>query len=231
MSGATFARQTLETSWTEEQCDAYIRVNNLRLLKEKIIQMYPRETPIMWKMITCATDIRTKFFTTYPGLLSRIEREKVFATENGYVRTWHGALRRTPELFLMDHEIVDNKIRITGDDRSLYGSLISNLHNITANTAIQNLEAVIVMSAIIELHNWLKENKMKSYVFGSVHDSIDFVIAKDELQVVSTKIQAVCTRMWPEFYGMPQGIDIQVADTTLGECYKGGKKLTAVLRL
>ena len=228
MSGGTFARNTLETSWTEEACEEYIKENRLEKLKERIITQYSRETPATWKYITCATDIRTKFFNTYPGLMSRIEREKKFAMENGYIRSWHGACRRAPELFFMEKG--DNG-GVKGDDRALYSRMISNLSNIAANTAIQNLEAVIVMRAITKLHYWFKENHMKSYIWGSVHDSIDFAIHKDELNAVTRKIVEVCApKILPnEWQGMPQEIDIAVADLTIGEYYKGGKDYRAYL--
>lgn len=223
---ASFAAKTLETSWTEAQADEYIRDNNLRDLKEKIISKFPRATPKMWKMITCATDIRSKFFKTYPGLQERISRERAFAQEYGYIRSWHGAIRRTPELFFM-HK--NDKGRISGDDEKLYSGMLGTLLNIAANTTIQNFEAVVVMSSIREFNQWLKDNNMKSYIWGSVHDSIDMCIHKDEVAVVCEKLNEICTRMHDEYLGMPLGIDIKLADITKGEMYKGGRKLKSFL--
>jgi len=216
MTASTFAKRTLEVSWTEAQADTYIKENNLRSLKDQIISRYPREDPLMWKMITCASDIRTRFFKTYPGLMSRIEREKAFAMENGYVRCWHGACRRIPELFFMSK---GEKGKLKGDDNKVYGKLVGNLFNIAANTSIQNLEAVFVMNAIVELDAWLTENNMKSYVWGSVHDSIDFAIHHTEVKEVCSKMLEVCKK---DMLGMPLDIDIIVADLMAGEIYKGG---------
>lgn len=216
MTAPTFSSRTLEVSWTEEQADKYIKDNNLRALKDKIISRYPREDPLVWKMITCASDIRSKFFETYPGLKSRIDREKAFAMEHGYVRCWHGACRRTPELFFMTRTDTGYP---NGDDNKLYGRLVSNLYNIAANTAIQNLEAVFVMNSIVEIHNWLRANNMKSYIWGSVHDSIDFAIHRDEVEAVCTKMLEVCRKT---MLGMPLDIDITVADVLQDEHYKGG---------
>lgn len=213
---STFARRTLETAWTEAQADQYIKDNNLRALKDKIIARYPRETPVMWKLMTCASDIRTKFFKTYPGLMQRIERERAFALEHGYVRCWHGACRRIPELFFMSK---NEKGRLNGDDEKLYGMQVGNLLNIAANTAIQNLEAVFVMSAIVELQLWMEAEKVKSFIFGSVHDSIDFIIHKDEVEKVCQQMLNVCRKT---MLGMPMDIDITVADVMKSEYYKGG---------
>lgn len=216
---ATFARLTLESKWSETDADNYIAENRLFSLKEKIIARYPRESPLMWKLMTCATDIRDKFFKTYPGLMKRIERERKFAIAHGYVRSWHGACRRIPELFLADR---DDNGKLIGDDQKLYGRQIGNLLNIAANTSIQNYEAVLVMDAIVDIVNEFKERNMKSYVFGSVHDSIDLVIHKDELAEAAEIIERVCTAPRKEAFGMPQEVDMLVADITQNEYYKGG---------
>lgn len=216
MTAATFARRTLEAFWTEEQADQYIKDNNLRSLKDKVINRYPREEPIMWKYITCATDIRTKFFNTYPGLLERIERERSFAFDHGYVRCWHGACRRIPELFFMSK---NDQGRLCGDDERLYGGLVGNLLNIAANTSIQNLEAVFVMSAIVKLSTWMKQEKLQSCIFDSVHDSIDFYIHEDEVELVCNKMLEVCRET---MLGMPLDIDISISDILQKEYYKGG---------
>lgn len=224
---ASFAVKTLETSWTEAQADQYIRDNRLRDLKEKIITRYPRESPKMWKMITCATDIRSKFFKTYPGLMERIDRERNFALEHGYIRAWHGACRRTPELFFMEK---GEKGRPKGDDNTLYGGMLGTLLNIAPNAAIQNFEAVIVMRAITEIKKWFEDNNMKSFIWGSVHDSIDLALHIDEVEAVCKKIVEVCQRPLPELLGMPMEVDIVVADLKKGEHYKGGKKWKAFVR-
>lgn len=216
---STFARLTLEPKWSEADADQYIVENKLFKLKENIIARYPRESPLMWKLMTCATDIRDKFFKTYPGLMRRIERERKFAIEHGYVRSWHGACRRIPELFLADR---DDNGKLTGDDQKLYGRQIGNLLNIAANTTIQNYEAVLVMGAITKICDEIKERGFKSYVFGSVHDSIDLVIHKSELEQMAEMIERICTAKTEESCGMPQEVDIMVADITQNEYYKGG---------
>lgn len=223
---ASFAVKTLETSWTEERADQHIKDNNLRELKEKIINKFPRATPKMWKMITCATDIRTKFFSTYRGLQERISRERAFAQEYGYVRSWHGAIRRTPEFFFM-HK--NDKGRVASDDEKLYSGMMGTLLNVAANTTIQNFEAVVVMNSIQEINQWLKDNNMKSYIWGSVHDSIDMCIHRDEVAVVCNKLNEICARSYPEYLGMPLAVDIKLADLNKGEMYKGGRKLKSFL--
>jgi len=225
-SARTFANTSLDLKWTEERCDDYIAANKLGDLKDNIIARNPRDTPKMWKVLTCATDIRNKFFKTYTGLLKRIEREKKFAFDHGYVRSWHGPCRRIPELFLMDHNEAG---RATGDDTLLYSRLVGNLQNVAANTSIQNFEACTVMPAIVELHEWLRTAgpggaPMRSYIWNSVHDSIDLVIHREELDQVAVKVYEVCTRMYAVYQGLPQDVEMVVADLLKGDYYKGGKK-------
>jgi len=228
-SARTFVNAVLETRWTEQQCDDYIESNNLYDLKDQIIARNPRDTPVFWKYLTCASDIRNKFFNTYKGLKERIDRERVFAYQHGYVRSWHGQVRRIPELFIMDHTDAG---RPSGDDNSLYSRVIGNLQNIASNTSIQNFEASIVMPAIIELHMWFHENKMKSFIWNSVHDSIDLCIYRPELDIVAAKIKEVCTdsKIYKNLglfkdWGLNMDIDMMVADLTdPNEYYKGGKK-------
>lgn len=222
----SFASNTLEIAWSEEKADQYIKDNKLRDLKETIINRFPSDTPKQWKMITCATDIRSKFFKTYPGLMDRINRERSFVQNNGYVRAWSGACRRTSELFFAQK---NEKGKVVGDDEKVYKRVFSTLLNVAANAPIQNFEATLVMRSITELNTWLKENNMKSYVWGSVHDSIDMCIHKDEVEIVGNKLIEICTKDRPELFQMPMGVDVKLADILKGETYKGGRKLKSFI--
>lgn len=217
---ATFAKRVLTLSWTEERADEYIQLHKLYNLKDKVIARYSNEGPLMWKYITCASHIRDRFFETYPGLMERIKRERVFAAENGYVRCWHGAVRRTPELFLMSR---NDKGNPCGDDQKVYGKKLSTLLNVSANSTIQNYEAVLVMGSIAKIDDLIKARGLKSNWFNSVHDSIDFYIHKDEVQIMHDLIVDVCEKYDPMAQGMPQEVDMDVADYNQGEYYKGGK--------
>jgi DNA polymerase I-like protein with 3'-5' exonuclease and polymerase domains len=221
-SAKTFVEETLEVSWDEKKLDEYIETNKLEALKDEIIQRYQRETPLKWKYLTCATDIRNKFFEAYPGLMERIERERQFAIRHGYIRAHHGAVRRTPELFLMS---TDDRGKDKGLDRSYYGKLIHTLSNVAANTAIQNFEAVLVMGAITELVEFIQRKGLKSFIWNYVHDSIDFVLHRDEIDLLLAKAVQVCREPHKELLGVPMDVDIVVADELEGDIYKGGKSM------
>lgn len=218
----SFSNKTLETTWTEEQADRYIKENNLRALKEKIINKFPGDTPKQWKYITCATDIRSKFFRIYPGLMERITRERDFGAEHGYVRSWHGACRRLAELFFMEKDDNGN-LKYLSDDNKLYRKQISTLLNVAANATIQNFEASVVMTSIVRIQRWLEETNKNSYIWGSVHDSIDLMIYKDEKEEVLQKVYDICVEdITNMFQGMPLDVEIVVANLLKGEIYKGG---------
>ena len=220
-TAGTFAKTKLALNWTEQDADTYIEQNNLYELKDKIISRHMRESPVMWKYITCATDIRNKFFQTYPGLMERITRERAFALDRGYIRCWHGPVRRIPELFLMSK---NDKGKPNGDDQKIYGKMLGTMLNQAANTSIQNFEAVLVMGAIAKVGDELEKRNLKTKMFNSVHDSIDLYLHKSEVQEVHDILVKACETPTELTYEMPQEIDMDITDLQDSKMYyKKGK--------
>jgi DNA polymerase I-like protein with 3'-5' exonuclease and polymerase domains len=209
-----FAENALETRWTREQIEEYIRENDLEDLREKLSESYRREKPHKIAYITVASDMRTKFFQGYPGLMARIKRNVQFAKEHGYIRGVFGATRN----------LIQEMLRGEYDNRE-NNLMMRNLDNICANTDIQNFEACIIHPAIVDVQNTFIERGMKSRVFNMVHDSTDFFIYKPELQEAADIIKERFERPVPELRGIPLPIDFDVSDTTKGDYYKGGKNL------
>jgi DNA polymerase I-like protein with 3'-5' exonuclease and polymerase domains len=219
----SFANRELDLRWTDAEAQQYIDDNQIGYLRKKMMDRFPTETDRKWNLMACAQSIRDKFFAAYPGLMGRIERERQFATEHGYIRSWHGACRRSPELFLAEK---NEKGNLCGDDRKYHGKSISTLLNVAANTSIQNFEAVFVMKSISEIMRIFKERGMKTRPFCSVHDSIDFYLHKDEVDEFKEILMEVCTRAAvKESFDMPQEIDIDVANLMEGDYYKGGQPI------
>src|SRR5690606_23262214 len=54
-------------------------------------------------------------------------------------------------------------------------------YNNLMNTPIQGPSFHIVLWAMIKLHNWLKQNNMKSLIIGQIHDSILGDVHESEL--------------------------------------------------
>jgi hypothetical protein len=206
-----FVKKFLETAWTEEQCEKYIEENKLQDIQDQMFDRYKKETTRMHKYLACATDIRNKFFKLYSSLLDWHSREVEFATNNGYVRSPYGAVRRLPELLLQGP-----------DDRKLNSRIIRNLQNIAVNSTIQNFESCLVMLGIIELSKWLKTNFMKSKIFNSVHDSIDLMIHRSEVLEVMSKAKEILEKDRPEYKGFPIRVDGEISDLSKGQIYKHG---------
>jgi len=148
--------------------------------------------------------------------MQRIEDYRTFAKENGYVRSHHGAIRHVPVLGLFG----------TDDDRKELAGLL----NIVVNTTIQNDEACRVMPSIEAFETWAEEGGYQSYVYGTVHDSADIIIHRDEIDIVLNKVHEIFERYEPWQKGIPLTIDIKIADLTKGEYYKGGLKEKAFLK-
>lgn len=220
-SGVSFAND-LEVAWPIEKAEEYIKNNHLEDELDKIIEkLGKRFTLEKCKYIVCSEDIKNKFFKTYPGLLKRIIREKKYALDNGFVRSWHGHFRHFPELRFVE---INEDYNIIKDDMKIYGRFFSNIFNMISNSSIQNYEACLVMSSINELHNWLKENKLKSFIFNMIHDSIDLVIYKPEVKLVCEKLIEICVRERKNQFGIPQAVEITLSDLNdSSQYYKNGK--------
>ncbi len=174
MSYRTYSQSRLETNWTLEQCDAFIDEHDLIDSKWEIAKFFKNEDPKIWSYYTVSKYFRDMFFKTYPKLLKRIDWRRAEAGKYGFVRSYHGALRHTLPM------------RFEGKDDSK--KEIAGYMNIAANTDIQNDEACRVMSSITMFNEQAKKLGLKSRIIGTIHDSVDFIIHKDELQKVYKEI-------------------------------------------
>jgi hypothetical protein len=215
----TFMRNTLEPMWSKEQAEEFIRTKNLYDLKDKLIQSYvdkQRSIPHSIDYLVCSTFIRNTFFKKYKGLLSRIERNKELVEAQGYTRTFHGIIRRLPLLMLK------------GDDDE-YKEL-SGMVNIAANSPIQSLEVARVLPSLVEINRWFRRKQLKSRVWGSVHDSVDFYLYRPELPIVIPKIYEVFESQESWQKEVPLTIELHIADPLKGEIYHGGKDAKKLLK-
>jgi DNA polymerase I-like protein with 3'-5' exonuclease and polymerase domains len=188
-------------NWTKKQCEQYIHDNNIemRKLNNKYDVFY-----------TVAHDVRTKFFETYFGLQQWHDTMKAFATKHGYVRSIYGAFRRLPELLAKDESEQGKKRE---------GSLL----NISLNTTIQNCEAVVVLRTMTQLHNFIKENKLKSKLFAVIHDAIELYVHRDEILLIRDKLIEYAQFPHEEYNGIPLEVEGNIADPLLNEVWDSGK--------
>jgi hypothetical protein len=218
----SFALKDLDISWTDDEIDNFLEDNKLNDYVHGIFEKKKDLTLRQAKLVACASFIRNNFFKTYPGLLDRVQKNRAFAKEHGYIRSVFGSLRRVPQLFLSGK-----------DDQKEYGEEFANLNNIATNSDIQNFESGSINRPIAIIHEWLIENKMKSRIIDQVHDAVDFYVHRDELDVMYNKIKEEFERRYPEQWEIPLEIEEKICDHKLGGFYKSGvsydkyKKLVA----
>jgi len=229
MSSGKFVETSLETSWTAEEAARYVIEYGLQDMKFKMSQRFSHKPPAYWDYVTAAEDIGIKFFRTYPGLAERIDREHAFAKKKGYIRSPHGAFKQAPTVYMTEYT---PKGYPNPEASSLYGQHLANQKNITSNTAIQNLEASIVMPAIAEVNTILRSLGLKSYIFNSVHDSVDAMVHRTEIAIYAKILKHVCERQLVLFFGMPLEIEIDMSDPIWhpDEYYKKGRDVSVVLK-
>lgn len=213
-SAKVFSEGALETSWTYDQVLKYIEDNNCYEELIRAQKVYRRESSEKQHYIAVAMRLRDNFFKAYPNLMKRIERERKFAAQHGYIRSVFGATRNVIELYLKGEF----------DQKELSG-MIRNLENICANTSVQNMEAAVTKRFMYEIQCWLKEKGLKSWLWNEIHDSIDIFVYKKEIVPVLWMLKTTLESPVAEFVNLSPirlKVDCEVSDLKKGEYYKGG---------
>ncbi len=104
-----------------------------------------------------------KYFATYPGFRKYIDRTIAFAKEHGYVETLLGRQRPVPEI------------------TSTTSFMREGAERVAINMPIQGTSADMIKIAMIQIHDDLIRNKMKSKMIIQVHDELVFEAKEDEL--------------------------------------------------
>ncbi|MEX0719176.1 MAG: DNA polymerase I [Balneolaceae bacterium] len=120
-----------------------------------------------------------QYFERFPNILKYINRTKEFAREHGYVKTLSGRRRYIPEINS------GNWNRRGFAERT------------AINMPIQGTAADIIKIAMINIHDWLKENDKKSRMLLQVHDELIFEIHESELDEVPAKIEELMESAYP----------------------------------
>lgn len=208
-----FAENALVTEWSLDQINAFITDNNLEDFVKECEEKYKNEDPTKVRYIAVAQKMKDNFFSSYPGLQKRIEREANFAMANGYCRSVFGDVRNLIEL----------KLQGEWDKKHLSG-MLSNLTNVSSNYRAQNYESCTRGKAMRQMVDWLEDNHYISFVDNEIHDSIDACVWKTELVPFLAHIKHLCERQVPE-YGdkwIPLNVDCEISDIKKGQYYKGG---------
>jgi len=186
---ATFVKIALANTWTMEDCNKYIEDNDLEDTLDSLMQNKKFDDTLLYlKQKTVASDMKNKFFLAYPGFAKRLRDSVNNVTRDGFIRSYHGAFRHFPEMLFKGK-----------DDDKINSRTFASINNTSANTDVQNFESVLVMRAIVNIANYLKENNIEGYLVGSVHDSMNWALPKDTSKETILEICAIAERPYREY--------------------------------
>jgi len=206
-SGFSFAKEALEPEWTDTECEEYIIHNKLINNPKRLLELSQKENKKVdlqfCKYWAVANHIRKLFLETYKGLQDWHEKTIKFAHENGYVRSPFGAIRRLPELLYRGDQTQNQRNK--------------NLHNISLNSPIQNMEIALISLSMVELSKKIQELKLKSYIFGMVHDSVELYIHRTEINIIKKLCYEIFEQQRKEYKEVPILIDGEISDLEKNE--------------
>ncbi len=143
-----------------------------------------------------ATSIIANYFTQFNGLKRYMDDTIEFARSNGYVKTLLG------------------RKRILRDINSKNGLIRSNAERMAINTPIQGTAADLIKIAMINVHQALKEEKLKSKLILQVHDELVFDVFKPELEQVKELVKDKMTNAMPNLK-VPILVEMDTGDNWL----------------
>ncbi|MEM6377739.1 MAG: DNA polymerase, partial [Bacteroidota bacterium] len=118
-----------------------------------------------------AKQLIDQYFKQYQGLQRYMSEVVVEAREKGYVSTLMG--RR----------------RYIRDINSKSSLMRSNAERIAVNTPVQGSAADMIKVAMIDIHQELESQNLKTKMLLQVHDELVFDVPKDELEIVKPIIE------------------------------------------
>ncbi len=218
-----FAGILLASSYSEKDADEFIaEMGYEQELQEKLAENQlagNRNSVYMVKLILCASKMRAAFFDMYNGFFDRILRERKFALDKGYVRDYQGPVRHLPELKYL--KVGKNLTRaneyapgLTGYDKKAYSRVLSHLLNNAVNSPIQSLEANVAFPTWYEIERIARSWGLKSYIWNNIHDSLDFVIYKPELELMIALANDCSAWEREPVYGIHMSFEPEVSDVS-----------------
>jgi DNA polymerase-1 len=120
---------------------------------------------------SAAQSYMEKYFARYPGVAAYMDRTRQEAREQGFVETVFG--RR---LFLPDISS-SNMARRQGAERQ------------AINAPMQGTAADLIKMAMIAVHDWIREQKLRTKLVMQVHDELVFEVPEDELLDVKAGVE------------------------------------------
>ena len=122
-----------------------------------------------------ASEIIDSYFREFPKVKSYMDKVVNDAKELGYVETLFGRKRN-----LRDINSRNATVRGIAERNAI-------------NAPIQGTAADIIKKAMIEINNWMKNEKLKSKMILQVHDELVFDVHNSELELFKTKVPEFMT--------------------------------------
>ncbi len=136
-----------------------------------------------------------QYFERFPGIKKYIDETVVFAKENGYVATLLGRRRYIPDI------------------NSRNWNVRGFAERTAINMPIQGTAADIIKLAMIEIHNYLEKETLKSRMLLQVHDELVFEISEEEKEEVPNRIKELMENAFE--LAVPLDVDMGLADNWL----------------
>ena len=137
-----------------------------------------------------AKEIIENYFKQFGGIKRYMDETVNKARENGYVETILGRRR-----YMRDINSANAVMRGFAERNAI-------------NAPIQGSAADMIKVAMIHIHNWLNDEKLKTRMILQVHDELLFDVPNDELELVEAKIKYLMEN------SMPLGIPVVVESGT-----------------
>lgn len=195
----SFANDVLKQEWTLTECLDFLTNANLNTKSD---QPY----------LVAAEYLRNSYFLKYPKLKTWHESCHQEARTTGMIRSAFGVRRLLPRLLYIGSD---------SDQRD-----IAEDQNISKNSIVQNFESAVIIRAMREFNIFVKENNMKSKIFGMIHDAVEFYIYKEEREILVPKILEFFQRDYEEFQKVSMVFELEISDVSKGEVWGFGKEVT-----
>ena len=163
-SGVTFGRELYLSDLYKKAGDTKGDGKSLSEKQRKKIQS--KATELGFKIVE-------DYLNAYPQLSNWLDETKEFAMKNGYVETMFGRRRRLPDLYSSVQTLKDNALRQA------------------INAPIQGTGSDMTLRSIIEIQEFIKREKLRSRMCGTVHDSIVFDIYLPEFYILVPKVKHI----------------------------------------
>jgi DNA polymerase-1 len=120
-----------------------------------------------------AKEIIDNYFEKFPGIKNYMDNTIAFAQQHGYVETIMGRRR-----YIRDINSRNATVRGFAERNAI-------------NAPIQGSAADMIKMAMINIHNWLKENHPDTHMILQVHDELLFDVPKNSVDKVAPHIRHI----------------------------------------